>query len=388
MIKNIIFDLGGVILNIDFNKAAIAFKKLGINNFEDLYSRATQSKLFVNLEKGFITDEQFYDEIRSLSGINIANDEIKGAWNELILDFPPKRLELLMKLKENYNCFLLSNTNKIHYDCYQKDLRDNHNIDGLESLFEKAYFSQDIKQRKPDLGIFHHVLTDQKLKPKETLFVDDTMENINAAKEVGMHTLYIDVSKEGDILNHFTEGKINNPKPKIDTEYTSATNLFSDKNTELWTEDDAPILVGIGIRNPENLGGLIRLAGTIGCSKVIFADEDKDHKVSKIKKTATNGFKKVEWGFSGLDNWTDKIPKDYKIIAMETTPDAKMIYDVKFPKKVAIVVGDESYGIYLDSLKKCHSQLYIPMNGPVKSLNVVQAAGVALYELLRQKMML
>ncbi len=388
MIKNIIFDLGGVILNIDFNKAAIAFKELGINNFEELYSRATQSKLFINLEKGFITDEQFYDEIRSLSGINISNSDIKAAWNELILDFPPKRLELLKQLRENYNCFLLSNTNKIHYDCYQSDLRDQHNVDGLESLFEKAYFSQDIKLRKPNFNSFQYVLSDQKIKPKETLFIDDTMDNINAAKEMGMHTLYIDVAKNDDILNCFTDGKINNPKPKIDTEYTSATNLFSDKETNLWTEDDAPILVGVGIRNPENLGGLIRLAGTIGCSKVIFADVDKDHKVSKIKKTATNGFKKVEWGFSSLENWTDKIPDDYTIIAMETTPDAKMIYDVTFPKKVAIVVGDESYGIYLDSLKKCHSQLYIPMNGPVKSLNVVQAAGVALYELLRQKMML
>jgi len=172
---------------------------------------------------------------------------------------------------------------------------------------------------------------------------------------------------------------------KIDTEYTSARGLFINNESNLWADDEAPILVGVGIRNPENIGGLIRLAGTIGCSKAIFADDVKNHKMSKIRKTATNGFKTVNWKFTNLEDWTNEIPEGYRIIAMETTPDASMIYDFEFPNKVAIVVGDESYGIYMDSLKNCHQQLFIPMNGPVKSLNVVQAAGVALYEILRQR---
>ncbi|OYT10946.1 MAG: hypothetical protein B6I18_06415 [Bacteroidetes bacterium 4572_112] len=387
MIKNIIFDLGGVILNIDFDKAANAFKELGIKNFEDLYSRATQSNLFVDLELGRISDKQFYGAMRELCGINLSDEQIKTAWNSLLLDFPQNRLELLKELNKNYRCFLLSNTNKIHYDSYQQELRAEHNIDGLEAMFEKCYFSHDIDIRKPDAESFKYVLEQNNLKPEETLFVDDTAINIDTAVDLGIQTLYINVEKGDDIIKYFENGKIGKLKPYINTEYTSATNLFKDNTPKLWNDDNAPILVGIGLRTPANIGGLIRLAGTVGCKKVILADDKLEHKASKIKKAATNGFKKVDWKFVPLNSWTDHIPEGYEIIAMETTPDAKMIYDVDFPEKVAIVVGDESYGIYMDSLQKCDSQLYIPMNGPVKSLNVVQAAGIALYEVLRQRLM-
>ncbi|MCK5847478.1 MAG: HAD-IA family hydrolase [Bacteroidales bacterium] len=385
MIKNIIFDLGGVILNIDFHKAAEAFKDLGITNFENLYSRATQSNLFINLELGVISDEEFYTAIRELSGISISNEDIKVAWNELLLDFPKERLNLLKNLAGNYKLFLLSNTNKIHYDSYQNDLQIKHGIEGLEKLFEKCYFSHDIGIRKPEPESYNYVLEQNNLRPEETLFIDDTVLNIDAAVSVGVKALFINIDRGDDVLDYFEDGKIGKLKPYINTDYTSATNLFKDKVDNMWDDDNAPILVGIGIRTPANIGGLIRLAGTIGCKKVLFADDKRDHKISKIKKSATNGFTKVNWSFVSLDNWNDEIPSDYTIIAMETTPDAKMIYDVDFPEKVAIVVGDESYGIYMESLQKCDSQLYIPMNGIVKSLNVVQAAGVTLYELLRQR---
>ncbi len=386
MIKNIIFDLGGVILDINFDKAASAFKKLGINDFASLYSHAAQSNLFINMELGIISDHEFYNEIRNISGINLSDEQIKVAWNKLLLDFPKERLMLLKEISKNYRCFLLSNTNKIHYDSYQENLVTNHNIDGLESLFEKCYFSHDIKLRKPNFKSFNYVLDKHSLKAEETLFIDDTSKNIAAAKGLGMETAFINTNKNDDILNLFENGILKANKPKIDTVYTSAVGLFKEEKEKIWDENSAPILVGIGINNPLNIGALIRLAGTVGCSKLILADDKKDHSISKIKRTATTGFKTVDWFFANLDDWDKHIPEDYSIIAMETTKDAKMIYDIKFPDKVAIVVGDESYGIYLDSLKKCNSQLFIPMNGPVKSLNVVQAAGISLYEVLRQKL--
>ncbi len=385
MIKNIIFDLGGVILNIDFNRAAEAFKDLGVKNFSSLYSRAIQSNLFIDLELGVISDKDFYAAIRKLSGISISDEDIKMAWNKLILDFPKNRLDLLIELSKNYRLFLLSNTNKIHYDAYQNDLRQNYGIDGLESLFEECYFSHDIALRKPNADCFNYVLEKNNLIAEETLFIDDTTVNIEAAIAVGLKPLYINIDNGDDIIKYFDNGKIGKLKPYINTRYTSANALFTENETNFWTKENAPILVGVGIRTPENIGGLIRLAGTIGCAKVLFAEDTVNHKISKIKKAATNGFVKVDWKFIGLDNWTDEIPDDYTIIAMETTPDAKMIYDIDFPEKVAIVVGDESYGIYMESLHKCDKQLYIPMNGSVKSLNVVQAAGVTLYELLRQR---
>lgn len=173
-------------------------------------------------------------------------------------------------------------------------------------------------------------------------------------------------------------------KPETDLEYTSAQKLFEEQKFDSWKPEEAPILVGIGIRNPENIGGLIRLAGTIGCSKVIFADDGSEHKTSKIKKTATTGFKSVNWCFSNLNEWKKLIPKSYTIIALETTKDAEIIYNTKMSNKTVIVVGDESYGIDIQNLKLCHKQAYIPMIGPVKSLNVTHAASIALFEIVRQ----
>lgn len=207
MIKNIIFDLGGIILNIDFNRASIAFNKLGINDFSSLYSQAIQSNLFINLELGILNEDDFCEEIRLLCGLNLTNNEIISAWNELILDFPPARLQLIHELKYNYRCFLLSNTNKIHYDYYQSNLRHNHNINGLESLFEKAYFSHEINLRKPNIDSYEFVLKENKLNAEETLFIDDSIQNIEAAKQININTLFINLETKDDILNHFRNNK-------------------------------------------------------------------------------------------------------------------------------------------------------------------------------------
>jgi len=170
---------------------------------------------------------------------------------------------------------------------------------------------------------------------------------------------------------------------KLDLEYTSAQKLFEKTENIIWNIEDGPILVGINIRSPENIGGLIRLAGTVGCREVIFATDEENHKMTKIKKTSTTGFNSVKWKFTKLNEWKQNIPSDYDIIALETTTDATNIYANKIKTKSVILVGDERYGIDMKNLKLCHKHLFIPMNGPVKSLNVVQAATIGLYEILR-----
>ncbi len=172
-------------------------------------------------------------------------------------------------------------------------------------------------------------------------------------------------------------------KQKLNLEYTSAQKLFENTNNSIWNVDESPILVGINIRSPENIGGLIRLAGTVGCKEVIFATNEENHKIAKIKKTSTTGFNSVNWKFVKLTEWKQNIPPDYDIIALETTTDATNIYTNKIKTRSAIVVGDERYGIDIENLKLCNKHVFIPMNGPVKSLNVVQAATIGLYEILR-----
>jgi putative hydrolase of the HAD superfamily len=204
-VRNIIFDLGGVILNIDPQVTVEEMRKLGINDFHHIYNKLKQNEIFDQLEKGEISEEQFLDKIRQTVGIEIESDALTDSWNRLLLDFPPQRIELLQQLKrsERYNTFLLSNTNSIHKKAYTRELKEKFGIDGLESLFKKAYFSHEINMRKPDSEIFEYVLEDSNLKADETLFIDDSKDNIEAAQKLGIKTFLAD--EENTIIDLFGE---------------------------------------------------------------------------------------------------------------------------------------------------------------------------------------
>jgi putative hydrolase of the HAD superfamily len=197
-IKNIIFDLGNVILDIDTNLSKEAFSKQGLKNFEELYTLAAQSEIFDKLEVGAISPEQFYSEFRKITSSNLSNEIIKDCWNELIMDYTQTRIDLLQNLKSQYRTFILSNTNLIHYNFYTELLRQKHKINGLEALVEKAYFSHEIGLKKPNPEIYKFVLKDSSLNASETLFIDDNLTNIEIAKECGLITFWL---KEGNLEN-------------------------------------------------------------------------------------------------------------------------------------------------------------------------------------------
>lgn len=191
MIKNLIFDLGNVILNIDTKLSEQAFAKHGLNNFGELYTLAAQSEIFDRLEVGSISPSDFYREFRHITKSNLSDEIIRDCWNALILDYPPARINLLADLKQKYRTFLLSNTNRIHYEFYNPIINKQFGFDGLESFFEKAYFSHEIGMKKPDPKIFEFVLENSNLIPAETLFIDDNNANIKAASALGIHTLWL-----------------------------------------------------------------------------------------------------------------------------------------------------------------------------------------------------
>ena len=197
-IKNIIFDLGNVIINIDGDKTVNEMKVIGFEDFESSYTLLRQSDLFNLLEKGLITPEKFYTELKTHFENHVSTATINDAWNAMLLDFPKKRIKLLQELQSRYRVFLLSNTNVIHYQKYNDDLINQFGFE-LSSLFEKAYYSFDLGMRKPDLEIFEYVIKDSHLKPIETLFIDDAEANIESAQKLGLKTLRIDVGKGDDI---------------------------------------------------------------------------------------------------------------------------------------------------------------------------------------------
>jgi glucose-1-phosphatase len=208
LIKNIIFDFGGVIYNIDFNLAKEAFIKIGVQNFEQLYSKANQNQLFEKLEMDLISPAEFRDEIRKLSKSNITDEDIDHAWNSLLIGFDEKRIQLLVDLKKKYQIYLFSNTNRIHYAYFLKQFQQLTNYKSFDGLFVKSFLSFDIKRRKPNKDAYEYIIANMKLKPEQTLFIDDTIQNMQPAIEVGIKSWHL---KE-ELLNLFEDGSI---KPEI-----------------------------------------------------------------------------------------------------------------------------------------------------------------------------
>ncbi len=193
-IKNIIFDLGGIFLNIDFKKTESAFVDLGVTDFHHYYTQNHASALFQQLETGKITPEEFHQSFIGQTGVQLSFEELKEAWNALLLDFPPERLHWLKKVRGKYKTFLFSNTNKIHYDAFSKSFYELTGED-FSSYFDKAYYSHQMGLRKPDSESFLYILNEQKLLPSETLFIDDTLKNIEGAQKVGLQTIHLAAPK-------------------------------------------------------------------------------------------------------------------------------------------------------------------------------------------------
>ena len=186
-VNTIIFDLGGVLLNIDYHLTINAFKKLGFSDFETTFSQFKQADFSDLYETGKISSLDFYKAI--IKNNEITFDEFKTAWNALLLDFPKKRFQLLSNLSENFNLFLCSNTNELHYNAFQEIV--NQYEEDFDSLFLKPYYSHQIGLRKPNTAIFEYILQQNNLNPKEVLFLDDSIQHIETAKGLGIKTIHI-----------------------------------------------------------------------------------------------------------------------------------------------------------------------------------------------------
>lgn len=205
-IKNIIFDLGGVIINLDINKTIYEFNQLSKKPFESIYTQLQQSTIFDEFDKGTISELDFFNELQRHLDTTITQEKLLFAWNAMLLDFPIHRLELLQQLKPYYRLFLLSNTNETHITAFEKSLYQAHQYKNLDPFFEKAYYSCRMGMRKPNEDIFEFVLSDNNLKATETVFIDDTIHHVNGAKKTGINAHLLE--KEKDISSLIKELKL------------------------------------------------------------------------------------------------------------------------------------------------------------------------------------
>lgn len=189
--KNIIFDLGGVIINLDIPKTIKAFEAFGISDFEKTYSQLSQTPIFDKFDKGLISEEDFFGSLKDQFSLSQTSEQIKSAWNAMLLDFPKHRLDQLLMYKNNYRTFLLSNTNTTHIKAFEQTLQLDHGMPNLSGFFEKDYYSCRMGMRKPDIEIFEFVLETHQLDPNETIFIDDTIIHVNGAKETGINALLL-----------------------------------------------------------------------------------------------------------------------------------------------------------------------------------------------------
>jgi tRNA G18 (ribose-2'-O)-methylase SpoU len=167
----------------------------------------------------------------------------------------------------------------------------------------------------------------------------------------------------------------------------SSFDKFNDlKLAEIYRKISRPIIVADRLRTPENMGSVLRLAGNIGAEKTIFiSDVAQDFRLRRIKKTASTANENTPWEILDEDHLSAFIPSDYQIVAIETSENAKSIFDFQFSEKTAFIVGNERYGIRPDIIKQSAHQVFIPVPGPVSSLNVTHALSIALFEWLRQQ---
>ena len=190
-IEAIIFDFGGVLINLDYERTIKAFKSLGIENFHQLYSQATQENLFDDIETGAIRSAEFISGIMKYLPNDTSTEQVIEAWNAMILDVPHSTIDLLQSIQDKYRIFLLSNTNEIHLP-YALEKWYETTDTRFEKYFEKTYLSYEMGMRKPNKEIFEFVCNENSLDPRRTLFIDDSVQHLEGAKQVNLQTHHLD----------------------------------------------------------------------------------------------------------------------------------------------------------------------------------------------------
>lgn len=160
-------------------------------NVNEVWTNLQKAHVFELYETGLLTNDEFRNSIRNFFNIEMDDEQIDQIWNSMLLNIPPERIEILKKIRQNYRSLLLSNSNAIHYDYYLNQFTLRYGFHNFDDLFDKAYFSFKINKLKPSHDIYLHVIEEQKIKPEETLFIDDSLINISAAQEVGLNTIHL-----------------------------------------------------------------------------------------------------------------------------------------------------------------------------------------------------
>lgn len=191
-VKNIIFDLGGVIINLSVEKTHQAFAALSGLSVNEIKSMVHHGAFFHDYERGLISDAEFRTHLRESLRLTVSDVQLDAAWNAMLLDIPIERINLLVRLKEKFSLYLLSNTNNIHLQCFNDIVKNLTGQPFIDYYFHRAYYSHLLKISKPDVAIYNHVLLQNGLRAEETIFLDDNKDNLTGANKAGIKTFHVE----------------------------------------------------------------------------------------------------------------------------------------------------------------------------------------------------
>ncbi len=187
MLENVIFDMGGVLIDLNRKACIEAFRALGFTQIDDYIGEFVQSDIFLGLEEGRLTEAQFYAAVRERIGRKVSDDDIRAAWNEFLLTIPDKKLELILALKKKYRVYLLSNTNPIHFP-HIVATQFGRNGHAMADYFDECFLSYELHLSKPSEAIFRYLMDEKGILPSHSLLIDDGKANIETAKKLGFKT--------------------------------------------------------------------------------------------------------------------------------------------------------------------------------------------------------
>ncbi|MBK6266213.1 HAD family phosphatase [Marivirga sp. S37H4] len=190
-IKMILFDLGGVIINLHTERTIEALAGLSKSSVEEVREAYENAEYFKILEKGLISETDFRNELRKDLKLSATDSQIDKAWSAMLGTIPEERIEQIKELSENFDCVILSNTNAIHERAFHEILSQSTSYTHLNDIFHHVHFSHDLNMRKPDIEIYHKVLDIHQTEPQQVIFLEDTEHNLTMAAQAGIHTLHI-----------------------------------------------------------------------------------------------------------------------------------------------------------------------------------------------------
>lgn len=189
--KNLIFDIGNVIVDIDYTMPLKEFQKLSNIDFTEIVSHSQLPSVFHQFEKGRISVTDFHRELKQFLRKEVTDQEILHAWNSILIHYPKQKFDLLNRLRSTYKVYALSNINETHVEAINAAVREKFGAKAFSDYFDAAYYSNEIGCRKPEAEIYEWVKQKENLIPEETFFVDDMPENVEAAKKAGWRAFHL-----------------------------------------------------------------------------------------------------------------------------------------------------------------------------------------------------